>query len=418
MNMATSEVEDIFLMDAGKIGNDVMAPMDRIREADPIYWSAKSQCWFVTRHEDIMKGFSGDLPLSINRLDIFAFGHVPEADRQKLIPNLQRYAAHLSVNIDPPAHTRIRKLLVKAFNKKVVEGMRPFVTEKIASLMGEIEQRHGKVEFVEEIARQLPANVILKLIGLPTSYLPHMKDWANGFVGALGQGLPPIEFLQEGERVTREMAAIVLEEIAKRRLAPGSDLLDELIKAHEDEDRLSEDELIATMILLIVAGHDTTSNTLTLITLALAEHPELWDVMYREPEKIPACGDELMRYVAMSFLQPRIAAEDFVWHGKEIKRGQIVMLVQGTGNRDPRVYANGDRIDINRSNEQVLTFGPGLHHCLGHMLAKMQVAEFLKAIVTRFSGVEILDEHLDYMPQIAFRGLFSLNAKFIPRKER
>lgn len=417
MNIAQAEVEDIFLMDAGKIGNALLAPLDRIREADPVYWSEKSQCWFITRHEDVMRGFSGELPLSTKRVEAFALSSIPAAERLKRIPSLCRYTAHLSVDLDPPAHTRIRKLLVKAFNRKVVEGVRPFVVDKVAGLMDDIVAARCKVEFVEDIARKLPASVILKLIGLPYSNLPHMKEWANGFIGAIAQGLPDPKFLDEGERVTVHMAGVVREEIARRRRDPGTGLLAELLKAHEDGDQLSEDELIATLILLIVAGHDTTSNTLTLIVLALAEHPELWDTMYRHPEKIPACGDELMRHVAMSFLQPRIVAEDFTWHGKQVKRGQLVMLVQGTGNRDPRSYPDPQNIDVNRSNEQVLTFGPGLHHCLGHLLAKMQVAEFLTALVTRFSGVEILDRQLDYMPQIVFRGLFSMNARFTPRKK-
>lgn len=408
-------VEDIFIMGAGQLGNGVLAPLDRIREADPIYWSEKSQCWLVTRHEDVMLGFSGELPLSSDRLDLFAFGSIPEQERSLRIPNLYRYAAHISVNIDPPAHTRIRKLLVKAFNRKVVDDIRPFVAEKVAGLMDDIAVRNGEVEFVEDIARKLPASVILKLIGLPYSNLPNMKEWANGFLGALAQGMPSPEYLEEGERVTRQMAGVVREELARRRVDPGSGLLSELLKVHEDADKLSEDELIATLILLIVAGHDTTSNTMTLIVLALAEHPELWEIMHRHPEKIPAYGDELMRHIAMSFMQPRIATQDFEWHGKQIRRGQIVMLMQGTGNRDPRVYSCPDKIDLERSNERVLTFGPGLHHCLGHLLAKMQLTEFLGALVTRYRGVEILDEQLDFMPQIVFRGLFSLNVRFIPR---
>lgn len=415
MSTARQPLPDVFLMDAGKIGNALWAPLDRIREADPIYWSEKTQSWFVTRHEDVMQGFSGELPLSSDRLNTFALATIPEAEHPARIPNLSRYTAHLSINIDPPAHTRIRKLLVKAFNRKVVEAQRPFVAEQVMRLMDDIAGSQHRIEFVESIARKLPASVILKLIGLPYRNLPRMKEWANGFIGALAQGLPAPEFLDEGERVTLDMANVVREELALRRRNPGADLLTELLKAHEDGEKLSEDELISTLILLIVAGHDTTSNTLTLIVLALAEHPEAWEYLYLHPEKIPACGDELMRYVAMSFVQPRIAAKDFVWHGKKIGRGQIVMLIQGTANRDPRVYAHPEKIDFERSNESVLTFGPGLHHCLGHQLAKMQVAEFLSALVSRFSAVEILDEHLNFMPQIGFRGLFNMNVRFIPR---
>ena len=410
-----SPVDDVFIMDAARLSRDTIEALDCIREHDPIYWSEKSQCWLITRHEDNVQGFSGDLPLSIDRLGMFSFSSIPIAEQPGRIPNLLRYATQFSVNIDPPAHTRVRKLLVKAFNRKVVEDTRPFVISKVQELMEFAAARGGKVEFVEEIARKLPASVILRLLGFPQSYLPEMKHWANSLIGALASSRPPPEMHDEAEKVTVHMAQVARDEMAKRRVEPQEDLLTQLVRAHDDDDRLSDDELIGNLILLIVAGHDTTSNTLTLVTHALAEHPQCWEFMYAHPEKLAACADELMRYVQMSFVQPRVASEDFVWNGKAIKRGQIVMLLQGVGNRDPRVFAAPDAINFERSNDSVLTFGPGLHHCLGHQLAKMQVIEFLSALVSRFKSVKVLDKELRFMPQIGFRGLYEMNVRFDPR---
>ena len=128
--------------------------------------------------------------------------------------------------------------------------------------------------------------------------------------------------------------------------------------------------------------------------------------------------NEIMRLSAMSAALPRIAAEEFNWHGKTIRAGDPVYLIQAAGNRDPRVYAHADRLDLERDNSQSLVFAPGLHHCVGHLLAKMQLTEFFSALVARFEGVEILDPTLDFMPQIVFRGLFKLNVRLRPRAER
>ena len=402
-------------MDAGRFGSAILPALDLIREADPVFWSEQSQCWFITRNEDIIAGFSGDLPLSSDRIRTFALSTIPQQEQEARIPNLLRYATHMSVDIDPPEHTRVRKLLTKAFSRKVVEDIRPFVQQYISSLLDGVVQDGGSVEFMECVARKLPASVILRLLGLPDSYLVHMKYWANAFIGALASSRPPVELIDEAERATAHMAEVAKTELGQRHSVPQADLLTALLKAHEEDDRLTEQELIAAIMLVIVAGHDTTTNSMTLIVMALSQHPEAWEYMHAHPDRMPACADELMRYIAMAFVQPRVATEDFSWHGKQIKKGQIVMLMQGTGNRDPRVFEAPDTLDFERRNDKVLTFGPGLHHCLGHQLAKMQISEFLKALVQRFKAVTILDQQLDHMPQIAFRGLYSLNVKFTGR---
>jgi len=342
------------------------------------------------------------------------FTVIPPEEVQNRIPTLIAYLTKWIVSHDPPVHTRMRKLLVKAFSKKVVDSVRPYVQARVAQLLDE-QKPNEDLEFVEGIARQLPGGVILKLMGLPQEYLPRLKAWANAFQMGLASSRPEIQWLEAAERAMIEMNEIFRNAIEEHRRSPREDLLTSLIEATEDGQSLSEDEMLASLSLILIAGHDTTHNSMTLGLVALGHSPQSWRYMYEHPDRTLSCVNEIMRLSAMSAAQPRIATEDFEWHGKTIRAGDPLYLMQAAGNRDPRVYAHPDQLDMERDNSQSLVFGPGLHHCVGHLLAKMQLTEFFSALVRRFEGVEFLDPTLEFMPQIIFRGLYKLNVRLKPR---
>ena len=326
-----------------------------------------------------------------------------------------RYIPDWIIEQDPPEHPRLRKLLVKAFNKKVVDSVRPFVRERVALLMDKLE-RQPQLEFNEEIARLLPGSVILKLLGLSQDYFPKLRGWSAAFMEGIGVPYADMAAKKRADDAMAEMNAVFAAEIDERRRSPRDDLLSSMLAATEDGETLTEIEMLGALQVLIVAGHDTTSNTMTLGLAALAEHPDFWDYMYRRPEKTLECCLELMRYIAMSTSQPRIAAEDFTWHGKQLRKGDLIFLMLAAANRDPRAFENPEAMDVHRNNERSMVFAPGLHHCIGHLLAKMQVADFFGELVQRFEGAEILDPRLAFMPQVAFRGLYELNVRLKPRQ--
>lgn len=406
---------DVDLMKTAELGDAILTELDRLRELDPVYWSPASGVWLITRHADVVRGFSGELPLSVHRVQLMHFARLSAEERERRIPSLLRYVPRWIVETDPPEHTRLRKLLVKAFSKKVVEGVRPYVRERVALLMDKA-RTQPDLEFVEGMARQLPGAVILKLLGLPEENMARLRGWANAFQVGLASSHPRLEWLEMADRAMAEMNELFSREIDKRRRHPQEDLLTSLVHATEEGDTLSEDEMLAALSLLLVAGHDTTSNSMTLGVVALSRSPQSWAWMHAHPERALDSVNEIMRLSAMSAAEPRIALEDFEWHGKLIRKGEPVMLMQAAGNRDPRVYSEPDRLNFERSNDQVLTFGPGLHHCIGHLLAKMQMTEFFGSLVQQFERIEVLDKTLDYMPQIVFRGLFALNVRFHPRR--
>jgi pimeloyl-[acyl-carrier protein] synthase len=414
--MATSsEAFDVDLMKTAELGDQILEELDRLREIESVHWSAATGGWLVTGHADVMRGFSGELPLSVDRLPSIQFSVMSPEEQQRRIPTLLKYIPKWIVSLDPPAHTRQRKLLVKAFNKKAVENVRPYVRERVASLMDEAQQ-NPDTEFVEGIARQLPGAVILRFIGLPEENVSRLKLWANSFQLGLSSNRPRPEWLETADRAMAEMNELFVREVAEHRQAPREDLLSALLHATEDGETLSDDEMLAALSLLLVAGHDTTHNSITLGVVALSRNPASWTYMRAHPERILDCVNEIMRISAMSAAQARVAVADFELGGKLIKQGDAVFLMQAAGNRDPRVFPRPEKLDFAHDNTTSLTFGPGLHHCVGHLLAKMQLCEFFSQLVQRFDSVEILDDKLDFMPQIVFRGLFKLNVRFHPRQ--
>ena len=405
---------DVDLSQAGLLGDDFLKELNQLRELDPIHWSEASGCWLVTRHDDIIDAFKDDFPLTMDRLPRIAFANVPERERAQKYPFLNLYLSSWIINTNPPQHTRLRSLLMKAFNKRVVELVRPYVQSRVAELI-ETMKANPELEFNETIARQLPGSVMLAMIGLSQSNLLRLKGWANAFVAAIGVPFVTDEMLHGVDIAIREINEMLEPELEERRQNPRDDLLTALVQATDQGEKLTVEEMLGALHILIVAGHDSTANTLTLSLAALSQHPQAWNYMHDNPDNIMACCLELMRYVAMSASQPRIVAEDFEWHGKQLKKDEVIFLMMAAGNRDPRVYEDPETLDLTRTNDQSLVFGPGVHHCIGHVLAKMQVTEFFSALVREFQGAQVLDDRLKFMHQLAFRGLSELNVRMIPR---
>lgn len=406
---------DVDLSQAGPLGNEILQQLNAVREQDGVHWSEASQCWLITRHEELVRALNDEFPLSLDRLIHVTLPSVPVDERVQRYPLMMRYMQNWIINLDPPAHTRVRKLVMSAFNRKVVENLRPFVKDRVATLIDKLESE-GTIEFNEEIARPLPGSVILKMLGLPPENLSRLRDWANAFVEAVAVPGVSDAALQRFEDALADMNGLLTTELEKRRHEPQDDLLTAMVKANEAGDTLSLDEMLGALHVLVVAGHDTTASSMTMGLATMIAHPESWDYMYTHPEKIMDCVLELARHMAMATSQPRFVLRDFEWNGHQIKQGQVVFLMLAAGNRDPRVFPDPEKLDFERRNDRSLTFAPGAHHCIGHLVAKLQLTEFFAELVRRFEGAELLDPKLDFMPQIAFRGLYQLNVRMKPRR--
>jgi pimeloyl-[acyl-carrier protein] synthase len=411
MNVAAREL-DFPLNQVAELGDALLERIDAMRAVDPIMWSEQNQVWMVTGHAEVMEGFGGTLPLSNRRLPDTAVALVPAEQREQLLPCLMNATRSWLLNMDSTEHQRLRKLLVRAFSKPIVEGLRPHARRFIHEALDEA-ARKGDIEFVAEIGRRVPARTILRQLGLSDDLVPKLHRWSVSLNQA-GNVNVSREGLLEIEGTLRALRDIFRPEFARRRQQPTDDFLSALVTANEAGDKLSEDEMFGTCDIVLIAGHDTTANTMALGVAALAKHPEAVQYLRQHPEDAANVVQELMRLAVMSTAMSRRVAQSFNWRGHELKEGQYVILFQGGANRDPQVFPRPEAFDPHRPQDLNMTFAPGAHHCIGHLLAKMQLGEFFPEWVRRFD-VELLDERLNFGPTMAFRGLETLNLRVRPR---
>jgi cytochrome P450 len=378
--------------------------LSAIRESDPVFRSALQGGWLLTRHEDVFAAF-GDRRWSAKRLHVAQFSAIPADQHAALIPNLLKYIPDWIINIDSPQHDRVRKLVVKAFNRRVIEQLRPTVERACDTLIDEaLAQR--EVDFISSVAFPLPAIVIIGLLGVAPEHIGPLRGWARDTTTALASHSPSRELLLAAERTVVQMNEVFAAEIEQRRRQPRQDLLSALVAAQADEEALSTEELLGLCHVLIIAGHDTTANSLGLGLVALLKHPtQRRRYLAGEVDAMQAMS-ELLRFVAMSSAQIRIAKEPITLRGKVIQPGEIGYLMIAAANRDPRVFEHPEVLDLGRPNlEQSVTFGPGLHHCLGHFLARMELDVLYRKLFARAPGISLASDELQFTPNFAFRGL-------------
>lgn len=410
MNAAYAEA-DASLANVPELGNRLFDALAAMRAAAPIYWSEIQQSWIVTGHEEVVEGFRGDLPLSAARL-VQTFDFMPAEERSKRIPYMMQTLPQWIINMDPPGQPRLRRLMMKAFSRKVAEDQRPFVQQLVKEVLDSLDARAGQdVEFARSLSREIPQRVILRLMGLPNQYQSKMDGWVKTTTPSLGSFAVSTELLERCERVLLEMREAFSREIAKRRENPTDDFISALVTARDEGDQLSEEELLSICYVTLLAGHNTTANTIAMGTAALAQAPQVCDYIRDNPDKIGDIVMEIMRHIAMSTGMSRVAAQDFNWRGHAIKKGQFVVLSIAGANRDPQAFPDPDAFDPARPQGANMTFAPGMHFCIGHYIAKVQLCEFFTQLVGRFD-IEMLDDKLDFGPSLFFRGLNTLNLRF------
>ena len=312
------------------------------------------------------------------------------------------------LRLDPPDHTRLRTLVSKAFTPRAVERMRPIVEKYVAETLGRLDGRHS-MELVADFAAPLPVSVIAEMLGVPVADRDRFRHWSDEAVRTLGDNT-----LDDRRRAIAAMdeLGVYLEAIAdERRREPREDLLSALVRAEEAGDRLSRTELFTTCVLLLVAGNETTTKLLGNAVLALLAHPEQLALLRREPERIPAAVEELLRYDGPVQLTSRMVTEDRELRGHRLRRGQQLVLVLAAANRDPAQFDDPERLDVTRSDVKHLALGHGLHFCLGAQLARLEAGLALEALVTRFPALR-LDGPVEWGDNTVLRGPRSLPLAF------
>lgn len=375
----------------------------RLQDEDPCHWSPRLKSWVLTRYDDV-KRVCLDKEISSDRLRPF-FASLPSEEAQR-IGAIIRYLSHWMVFRDPPDHTRLRRLTSKVFHVKSMHAMRPTVERLTSMLLDRIGDRE-RIDFVADFAGPLPALVIMAMLGVPEADLARVKRMSDDMALFIGSSRTSPEKYDTAEAATQEMAAFFRDFIAARRAEPRDDLLTELVHLRDGDDRLTDDELVATCILLLFAGHETTTNHIANGLLSLVRFPGESDKLRNDRSLAPAAIEELLRYDGPSIAQVRIVQQPLSLHGKTLNTGERVFIMLNAANRDPRAYPDPDRLDLDRSGVPHLTFGFGMHICLGFPLARLEGQIALPAVLRRWRKIElsIPESQLEWLNSMVFRGM-------------
>ncbi|MGQ0547864.1 MAG: cytochrome P450 [Betaproteobacteria bacterium] len=374
----------------------------RMQDEDPAHWSPRLKGWVLTRYEDVRRVCLDTEGWSSDRLRPF-FASLPGSEAARLA-ELIRILTLWMVFRDPPQHTRLRRLASRVFNVRSMHALRSNVEAITAWLLERIGARE-EFDFIGDFAGPLPALVIMDMLGVPRAELERVKRLSDEIALFIGSARQTAGKYERAEAATREMAGFFRSLIAPRRAAPQADLLSELAHLEDEGDRLSEDELVATCVLLLFAGHETTTHHLANGLAALMRFPAELERLRASPGLAAAAVEELLRYDGPIGAQVRIVQREQELHGRMLRPGERVFLLLNAANRDPRAYADPDRLDLRRNGPPHLTFGFGAHICLGFPLARLEGQVALPAVLARWRRFEPGAASFDWIDSLVLRGM-------------
>jgi cytochrome P450 PksS len=382
----------------------------RLREREPVYQVMlpdKRPAWLVTRYDDVATVLKDERFIK-EKYRVFS----PEqAAREPWIPRFLKPLERNMLDLDAPDHDRLRALVHKAFTPRLVENLRERVEVLTNELLDAAQAGgRGRMELIRDFATPLPTTVIAEMLGVPVQHRHRFRRWSNVMVTAstrwaLFTALPSLTaFLLYVRRL-----------INRRRAQPRDDLTSALVHAREDGDRLSEDELVAMIVLLLIAGHETTVNLIGNGMLTLLEHADAMERLRDEPSLIKPAIEELLRYDGpLESATDRYAREDVSISGVTISRGEIVFAVLASANRDERQFEQPDRLDLAREPNRHLAFGLGMHYCLGAPLARLEGQIAISTLLRRMPELRLAvpAAKLRWKYGLVLRGLKALPVEF------
>jgi cytochrome P450 len=381
----------------------------RLRAEDPVHWSPAMKAWIVTRYADVKQVALNNRQISADRLTPF-FKTNPEYQKGS-IESLVRYLNHWMVFRDPPDHTRLRRLFTKAFTPTSVENLRPNIEDIVAHLLGGMQakaQRGEPVDYIADFAYPLPASVIMDLLGVPRADLECVKVWSDDIALFIGTAQVAGNKYLRAEAGAKAMAAYFRELVEARTAEPRDDMISHLVLARDDRDALTTDEIIGTCILLLFAGHETTTNLIGNGFLYSMRHREQWERLIAEPGLAGSAVEEYLRYDGPSGAIARVASGDIEMAGKTIRAGDRVFAFVNSANRDPEAFDEPERFDIGRSQNPHMTFGHGIHFCLGAPLARLEAQIAAARLSEWLPGIELAGGEPEWHDSLILRGVKSL----------
>ena len=367
--------------------------LKRLREVGKPIWHEDTQMFLAARYDD------ANATLRNKSLGRIFKPKTPETE-WKIFNWLH---ADSILDSEPPKHTRLRALVSKAFNKNVIESQRGIIEKIVGDLISDIKLKNGKFDLIADFAEPLPVKVIVALLGFPEEDEYLLRPWSQAIVKMYE--VNPSEIARENaKRAAAEFAAYVQKLAEERKIKPGNDLITDLVRVEEQGEKLNTQELIATCVLLLNAGHEASVNGFGNGMVALLEHESEFDKLLKNPDELAATAvEEFLRFDAPLHLFERTATADTEVGGIEIKKGQKIAALLGSANRDESHFQNSDQMDISRDPNPHIGFGAGIHFCLGGPLARLEMGIALPRLVKAFPNMQIVSEPVR-RPTFVLRG--------------
>ncbi|MEU5515209.1 cytochrome P450 [Streptomyces griseoaurantiacus] len=371
-----------------------------------LYYEPSDQ-WLVPHHADV-SALLRDRRLGRSYRHRFSheeFGRTPPPLEHEPFHTLND---HGMLDLEPPDHTRIRRLVSKAFTPRTVERLRPYVHGLADELVSRLVAAGGG-DLLTDLAEPLPVAVIAEMLGIPESDRAPLRPWSADICGMYELN-PSEETARRAVRASVEFSDYLRELIAARRAHPGEDLISGLIAAHDEGDRLTEQEMISTAVLLLNAGHEATVNATTNGWWALFRHPDRLAALRADHSLVPSAVEELLRYDTPLQLFERWVLDDIEIDGTVIPRGAELALLFGSANHDPEVFEAPETLDLTRRDNPHISFSAGIHYCIGAPLARMELAASMTALLDRAPTLRLAAEP-ERRPNFVMRGLEGLSVE-------
>jgi cytochrome P450 len=389
----------INLLDSNFI-KDPYSAFNNIRAKRPIHYSIAMQAWWITDFsmaQEILR----DKRFGV---DVRSFPKLAAKIRKDFANDPERLEVFENpsmISLDPPNHSRIRRLAQQGFLHKFIQSLEPMINEIVDNCLNDAE--HADIfDVVKIISQPLPGIVIAKILGIPKAHHDRFLEWSRDM--AAGMITNDREKQIKKEIAYRELINCFREIIKEKRVNPGNDLIDQLIKAEEEGDKLTEKELYNTCWLILFGGHETTTRLISNGVYLLLNTPGLWRELGADPQKIPAAVEEILRYEPPVHAYFRYALEDMDFHGNRFKSGHTIYIGVPGANRDPTVTSEPDTFNINRTDIKHISFGYGIHLCIGASLARMEAKVAIQKLITKYPDLRLVDSEAHWEPNPIFRG--------------
>ncbi|WP_344055768.1 cytochrome P450 [Microbacterium lacus] len=374
-----------------------------LRSEHPVAWSDSWNAWVISRHADVAKSLRDGENLSNEDRQGLLFDGLTADERAALEPLRHYFAQKDVIGSDAPDHTRMRRLVQSAFTPQIITGLTPRIEALVGELLADVADLE-RFDLVDSVTHPLPVVLIAEVLGVPSEDRDLFKRWSADILAFQGTGTTTFAAASTSQNALLEMFAYMSEIIDARRLSPRDDLITALAQAEDEGGRLTRDELLSTCNTILTAGHETTTNFLGSMVFHLLDDPERWRSARGNPALRALAAEETLRFDAPKQRNFRRVKRDHVFEGVEFAENEMVFQLIGSANRDPAKFENPDVFEIERDPKGHVTFGNGIHFCLGAPLAKLEGRIMLEALFDAFPSPEIDPPSIEWQERVQFRG--------------